>query len=608
MAGQGSDSAIGFATETTYKTGLAPTTFIPMVEANLNAARELLESGALAASRTILQTTNAAQSPEGTITIENDGQAFGLPFFYWNGGDDGHAVAALGGYITSAPTITSPSSPKIAPVAFYKSVDAEASFTSYLTEVTGAGHAQLDGLDTLANGDAFYIGHYQPFSTAILTMEGAEVNAVTATLAAHYWDGAQWVAVSGLSDGTASGGATLAQTGTVSWTLPTAGTWETLTLADGSPFFYIRFTVSAAVSTPTSINTAEVGSAGLSSGDYDYSVASVWKWDLYDAGTPFYVILPKSTNGTTHTAAAGDRIDASHTDPTGLTLPTGFTYHGTALFGSAVGPAGSQCFCCFKPGTTTTITDLGTSRDTTVVAHTTTYYQHTFTLPSSTDDPPGFSVTLDSDVELSRRMEGCRMNDFEFSIGGVNEISSMVYNWLGVRVRQVANPVAAVSIFEPIAGTYVIASIDGTADCRLTSITVSGENELEHVFGLCGVAEAQDVTSNGFRRVSGTLVRQQVDATFFTRLINGEEFALQVNFHGGPAASGCRVVERDHGLDAAAFPFGGVLDIFRCRMSSDDAPVSAGQIEETIEWTAFKDNGENTDLKLVLFNSTANYS
>jgi hypothetical protein len=58
---------------------------------------------------------------------------------------------------------------------------------------------------------------------SLVQLDGFKVYVETANLTAsslvvQYWDGAEWVAVSGLSDGTAAGGVTLAQTGEVSFT------------------------------------------------------------------------------------------------------------------------------------------------------------------------------------------------------------------------------------------------------------------------------------------------------------------------------------------------------------------------------------------------------
>lgn len=60
-----------------------------------------------------------------------------------------------------------------------------------------------------------YIGSLLPISSFYLNI--LTPNTQTSTMTAYYWDGSAWVAVSSQSDGTSSGGVTLAQSGSVSF-------------------------------------------------------------------------------------------------------------------------------------------------------------------------------------------------------------------------------------------------------------------------------------------------------------------------------------------------------------------------------------------------------
>ncbi len=80
--------------------------------------------------------------------------------------------------------------------------------------------AILDSLDTFANGGCIFFRSPLPISAITLTVAAANGNASVATLYYPSSDGT-WTLASGFSDGTADGGATLAQTGTMSWTMPT---------------------------------------------------------------------------------------------------------------------------------------------------------------------------------------------------------------------------------------------------------------------------------------------------------------------------------------------------------------------------------------------------
>lgn len=78
--------------------------------------------------------------------------------------------------------------------------------------------AVLDSLPNFAGFGCVFIGTPVPVTALDWTVGAA--NASTATASLYYWNGA-WSQVSGLTDGTESAGATLAQSGSMSWTAPT---------------------------------------------------------------------------------------------------------------------------------------------------------------------------------------------------------------------------------------------------------------------------------------------------------------------------------------------------------------------------------------------------
>ena len=130
-----------------------------------------------------------------------------------------------------------------------------------------AGAIVLSSLDVLANNNALYIGSHVPFRGVAVTMS-ANVNAVVSVLTVKYWNGA-WTAVSGFSDGTASGGATFAQSAPASagvvWTVPTdwvtkqlnqtlASVGPVLLYAD-KPRYWTQWTVSVQLGANVKANT-----------------------------------------------------------------------------------------------------------------------------------------------------------------------------------------------------------------------------------------------------------------------------------------------------------------------------------------------------------------
>ena len=85
----------------------------------------------------------------------------------------------------------------------------------------------LSSQGTGAQGDALYVGADYPFSGVAIDVDGANGNASVLTV--NYWNGSAWTDSSD-TDGTASGGATLAVDGSVTWTIPTA--WVKASLYD----------------------------------------------------------------------------------------------------------------------------------------------------------------------------------------------------------------------------------------------------------------------------------------------------------------------------------------------------------------------------------------
>lgn len=93
-------------------------------------------------------------------------------------------------------------------------------YTIDVMEDDGVSDAVLDALDTYNNFDCIFIRTPIPATSFIFKL--STENATSSTMSVYYRKNDHtYAAVSGLSDGTASGGVTLAQDGTVSWTMPT---------------------------------------------------------------------------------------------------------------------------------------------------------------------------------------------------------------------------------------------------------------------------------------------------------------------------------------------------------------------------------------------------
>lgn len=150
-------------------------------------------------------------------------------------------------------------------ITVLKTADALSTFTDYSAEANDADTStvvDLSSLDTYANSDAVYIGAHVPFRGLAVDMSAA-VNANASVLTAYYWNGSAWTDTSA-TDGTASGGATFAQDGNITWTVPTAWTMTGLADANGlakgtgmytEPMYWIQLRVSAALDSTTTLSS-----------------------------------------------------------------------------------------------------------------------------------------------------------------------------------------------------------------------------------------------------------------------------------------------------------------------------------------------------------------
>ncbi len=151
----------------------------------------------------------------------------------------------------------------LAPKLLHVVYNTGTTYTEYVQNVTDRSTSTHVPLDAMADTDYLYLGFSEP-SRGVYIDVGTGVNAEVATLDVEYCSTAialganlAFTDVSGDSDGTTSGGATLAVDGLYSWNLPTA--WKKSFLGTyAAPLFsncyWIRFKPSAALSAAVDIN------------------------------------------------------------------------------------------------------------------------------------------------------------------------------------------------------------------------------------------------------------------------------------------------------------------------------------------------------------------
>jgi len=185
--------------------------------------------------------------------------------------------------------------------------------------------AILDALDTQANGHCIFFRTPMPVKSITLTVGTANSNAAVASIYYPKSDGT-WAAVSGFADATDDGGATLGQSGKMSWTMPTDLLPKYLY---GSSGFWYQLRVSAALSATVRITYVTYDTSWLDlenvwNGVIQYAVEvqveGTSTWETYAAGA---VDLDELASGKKIVIAATDPIEGIYIDPGATPNDTG---------------------------------------------------------------------------------------------------------------------------------------------------------------------------------------------------------------------------------------------------------------------------------------------
>lgn len=151
-------------------------------------------------------------------------------------------------------------------LTIFKTTDAGLTLTDYSDNAQdgdAATDVTLSSLDTAANLDFLYVGSHLPFSGVVVDVDAANGTASVLTVKYRKSD-STWADISA-TDGTTSGGASLAIDGNVTWTVPTdwlmAAVKDTIdTEAQNlgiltQPMFWTRWEFSAALDSTTTLNS-----------------------------------------------------------------------------------------------------------------------------------------------------------------------------------------------------------------------------------------------------------------------------------------------------------------------------------------------------------------
>ena len=165
------------------------------------------------------------------------------------------------GYVGVAESITfsRPRLIDLTSIKCQKTVNNGAAYTDYSAAVVdnnAATQADLDALDTVANGDWAVFGGPVPFCGVALDLDAGAVNGNAVIATWEYWNGAAWAALTNVTDGTiAVGGRTLSGDGQVSWDMP--ADWAASAI-NGIPAYWARLSVNAALSAAVDVEEVDL--------------------------------------------------------------------------------------------------------------------------------------------------------------------------------------------------------------------------------------------------------------------------------------------------------------------------------------------------------------
>jgi len=180
--------------------------------------------------------------------------------------------------------------------------------------------AVLDGLDTYANFECIFIMSKVPCNSLTWVIGAANGNASVSSM--YYWNGSAWAATSDFSDGTASGGATLATSGgAMTWTSP--GTAEEERYQYGANGFWYQIRVSAQLDAEVEVSSVTFDDSGFQPlrNIWDAEPVPAIEVQVYTAATGSYytygsqAVDLSSSPSTFIYIASPDKIEGLYIDP-----------------------------------------------------------------------------------------------------------------------------------------------------------------------------------------------------------------------------------------------------------------------------------------------------
>lgn len=388
----------------------------------------------------------------------------------------------------------------------------------------------------------------------------------------------------------------------------------------GLPLYYANGLASGAHTAnnlPGRISAAPTGSpaAGgtIPDGTYYYAVAAVWN----RTATGDKYVTPVSTSSAAKAFSAGNnQITLSFTDPTTLTtIPSGFTYAGTAIYRTAAGgAAGTETFLAYQSGTGATFVDDGTNADEDAeivpVSPATAMKQHIFSraFTSGQNPLPPFSTIVVKDNDYSQRFLLCRMTGMEISLADGNSPITAKFSLICRDYETIANPSPSVTNLRKFMSWSGTVSIDGTAEETIESLTLKLANNSDRVPGLRGIPTYRDV-GYGARQVSLDLSRSFENHDLWAKMKAATRFSVDCWAVGQGVVETASTIPIGSGNYAYPLPYMMRIYCPSCLIGEAGGNIGGpGRMVESLPIQAEVDNTLGYELRIELYNLTSTYN
>lgn len=130
----------------------------------------------------------------------------------------------------------------------------DTSYSDYTINVFAEDYVSVDAgtyaqLGSTTSAQHYIVGFNSRVLGLDLSMISGYLNSNASVLSLYYYNGATWEAVTGLSDGTATGGITLSKSGIITWNEVDSVNEKHFTPNNGIPLYYYKLVVNATLST-----------------------------------------------------------------------------------------------------------------------------------------------------------------------------------------------------------------------------------------------------------------------------------------------------------------------------------------------------------------------